>query len=1138
MSANASRRPPLLSTLAWYLPVPLLIVASIYIMHPLVLIPLLLANVAAMIAICHGLGFGPERGWTRTVLHRGVAWLVLFTAYTALVWLLVALPLVSVTTVPSIWGVLGTALALFLALAFLWRAWPAFGLIVLWDDAYSRNAQGSWIFMSLTRSLVFARHMAAEERFFNHFLPAALSTLALSAGALVLSGTYDVIPDELRTASLWLYGLGVMPVACLIIVDRTLRALLLEKRAHRPPPADDESGQPASHRERPSGSVDAPQPGPLPRSAGATDSELLQATREGDGARVRQLLDEGAHADMVPDVDDGDQRTPLTTAAVLEDTQLLRDLIAHGADVNRHHAGLTALLAASGDGCTQTTDAVTLLLANGADTAAVDADGRTALHHAAARGALTLAAEIADTDPALSTPDRYGDTALALACRRAHQDMVGWLLDHGADATAGNPALLAAMEADAAATALMPLLLAHKVNPDATDAHGRTALIRAVQDGRRDLIATLIDAGADPNVVDAHGTSALMDAARDGDTATVHSLLAAGATPDLRDRHDRDALILACQSPHADSDTVRALIAGGADPHAGSDDAMDAVDCATAAGRTDLLAVLDSSAPDDESATENADDTPETSNPEHLLDALRFGHWVIAERFTTSVREWANTSLAELFLELADTDAARARQWVLDHGLHPDAVTRDGRALMTAAIDALPDSASAMSQLLQAGASAAGASRLARAMSKLLDTAEIGVPLVREMLPAGADPFGPLHDGRTPVHLACVPGWQPVLDTLLATGANPDARDGDGSTPLHSALQNTDVQLATIRSLIAAGADPERGDANGETALGHAMNTGVPGILAWLRWPHWPLPGRRLQAADLPRAAACGDRDAVAKLLQLNFAVDAVDSQGASALIQACARGYRDVIVQLLDAGADVTHAADTGVNPLAAAVNGDRHALAELLLERGAAVDQRLPGGITTLMVACSQGHVESADALLAGGAAVDARDGTQRTPLAIAARFSFGASDSLCCRRLLDTLLAAGAEPNSVDQDGLSPLLILLGGHARPGSACDPTHIGALLPVLLEAGARHDHADPRGVTPLHACAVHALLAPARVLLQQGAERHAVDGFGRAPADVARQLGYTDMAVELDDRQNAVPGIHQTLHTQADPDA
>ncbi len=138
-----------------------------------------------------------------------------------------------------------------------------------------------------------------------------------------------------------------------------------------------------------------------------------------------------------------------------------------------------------------------------------------------------------------------------------------------------------------------------------------------------------------------------------------------------------------------------------------------------------------------------------------------------------------------------------------------------------------------------------------------------------------------------------------------------------------------------------------------------------------------------------------------------------------------------------------------------------------------------------------------------------------------------------------MLDALLRASPKDDhtridAVDAQGATPLLLLLGAQSRPGSDGDGTHLGALLPVLLEAGADADHADARGVTALHACAMHALFAPARVLLTRGANREAVDAFDRTPADVARVLGLVDLAMELESR--AIPGVNRSLRQPVQP--
>ncbi|WP_243042828.1 ankyrin repeat domain-containing protein [Dyella sedimenti] len=1149
MAYSKTRRPPpKLQALAWF--VPGLIATAIAALgaHPLALIPLLIANALTMAAVCHAIGFDPEPRFGRTVLRRGAAYLVMFTAYVVLVFLLVAWPMLMLNQSPSLGGALMLAGALVVALGVLWRVWPAFGLVYVWDDAYPVQSDGSWIFTATARSLTFGRHLSREERFFTHYLPAAFALLALAFVGIALTGLYGVLPSELRTAALALYGVVLMPVGCLVIANRTLRALLCENRR----PARRDAPEPkAAPAPRP-----APQLSEQERTAGTPEQAraLLAATRDGDIERAIALVEAGADPNTAPPSDDRDQRPVLMLAALLPDTRLLRALIAKGADVNRASGGLTPLLAATRDSWHGRAEAVMTLLANGANALAADAEGNTPLHGAVLSGEPIVAAMLLDAGAPINALDKKGLSPLAVACRAANWPVAKFLLERGAKPTPadGEPALVAAAGVADDDVEGIKLLLKHRAAVNAVDARHRSALMAAAAEGHEQIARALRAAGADVNLADRHGSTALMEAARAGAVGIVKLLAEAQADARARDSHGRDALTLACQSPRAHAETVRALLALGAEPKAVGSDGRSALDHAAAAGRWDLVALLDPETP--LPASLSLDALPEGADtPAHLLDALRFGHWAVVSTFSARVREWPQAQLAQLYLDLATPGQSAARRWLLDHALDPEARLQPqlvddadvdeprepqlpplGRRLFDALLQRLPAASEAVEDLLQAGASPAGAGLLAQALLRLEDSVQ-GAALPLAMLERGADPFGPDARERTPVHLAATFGHQALLETLLARGCDPNTRDSHGRTPLFAALEHGEGALPLVRALVAHGADPEAIDANGETPLGLSLEHKA--IERWLNWGEWTRPARPLRPGDLPTAAAAGALGAVDRLLELGFAVDTRDHQGATALLHACGAGHREVAALLLDKGADASQAATNGMTPLAAAVGARREALVALLLQHGVAVDQRLPGEATALMIAAAMGYPELAELLLDGGADVNAADARGHAALHAAAQFGFDHNDSLRARRLFDTLLKHGADVGLADKEGKTPLLLLLGAHLRPGSPCDPTHIGALVPVLLDAGAKLEHADQRGVTALHACAMHALLAPARVLLARGADRQAADAFGRTAADVARAIGYVDIAHELAARNaSGIPSVRQMLRQPAQP--
>ncbi len=1134
-----------MQALAWFIPGLLAVAAAGLATHPLTLIPLLLANALTMAAICHAIGFDPEPHFVRTVLRRGAAHLVMFTGYAVVVFALVAWPMLQLSHAPSLSAALALAAALVLALAVLWRLWPAFGLVFVWDDAYPSQRDGSWIFTATLRSLAFGRHLSREERFFSHFLPAAFSLLVLAFGAVALTGLYGVLPPEPRIAALAIYGVVLLPLGCLVVANRTLRALLCEK--HEPRRHADQVPLPAQ--------VVAPPPvlTEVERTAGTPEQAeaLLAATRGGDIERALALVEAGAAPDTAPRANDRDQRPVLMLAALLPDTRLLRALIAKGADVNRASGGITPLLAATRDSWHGRAEAVLTLLANGASPLVTDAEGNTALHGAVLSADAGVAAMLLDAAAPINAMNKAGVSPLGVACRTANWPLAKFLLEHGAKPTLvdGEPALVAAAGiADDDVTGVK-MLLKHRAAVNAVDARHRHALLGAAAEGHEQIARALCAAGADVALADQNGSTALMEAARAGAFGIVQLLAESQPDARVRDQHGRDALTLACQSPHAQVDTVRALLALGAEPKATGSDGRSALDHAAAAGRWDLVALLDPDTPLPASLSrdllaEGAD------TPAHLLDALRFGHWAIVSGFADRVRDWPQPQLAQLYLDLATPGLAPGRRWLLDHGLDAearleapridDAETSEapilpplGRRLFDALLQQLPNATEALDDLLQAGATPAGTGLLAQAVARLKGTVQ-GAALPVKLLERGADPFGTDARDRTPLHLAVINAQTELLHALLARGCDPNTRDRDGRTPLFAALEHGAQALPLVRALIMHGANPEATDANGETPLGLALEH--PAVERWLDWRDWQRPHRALRDSDLPAAAAAGALASVQRLLEWGFAVDTRDGQGASALLRACGAGHREIAACLLDAGADASLAAGSGVTPLAAAVAARRDTLVALLLQHHVAVDQRLPNDATALMVAAAMGYPEIVDQLLDAGAEVDAVDASGRSALHAAAQFGFDHNDSLRARRLLDSLLRRGAGINHADGEGKTPLLLLLGAQTRPGSSCDATHIGALVPLLLDAGAQVGHADQRGVTALHACAMHALLPPARVLLSRGADRNAADAFGRTAADVARQLGYIDIAHELAARVNVIPSVRQTLRQPAQP--
>ena len=194
-----------------------------------------------------------------------------------------------------------------------------------------------------------------------------------------------------------------------------------------------------------------------------------------------------------------------------------------------------------------------------------------------------------------------------------------------------------------------------------------------------------------------------------------------------------------------------------------------------------------------------------------------------------------------------------------------------------------------------------------------------------------------------------------------------------------------------------------------------------------------------------------------------------------------------------------------------------------------------RMSGGGTALILAAALGLPRLAEALLEAGADANTADEQGTTPLLASAQSGFaGTGDTASVRELMNLLLRAGAKIDAKNAQGQDAVLILLGARAQPGTPCDGEHLAALVKVLLQREAAVDTQDQRGVTPLHACAMHGLLGCARALKAHGANLEQTDLLGRTAGEVAAMLGFVDVASELGVERAQIPSVRQTLRRPA----
>jgi len=176
-------------------------------------------------------------------------------------------------------------------------------------------------------------------------------------------------------------------------------------------------------------------------------------------------------------------------------------------------------------------DDLQLLVAAGADVAATDADGRSALYLAAQQGHVQAIVPLCCARANCDQVNKKGGTPLWIACQNGHLRCVEAVLQQGADVnkareSGSTPLHAASLYGHAAVVQALVRSGAH-VNKAAAD--GATPLHAATQNGHPAVVSALVGAGADVNATNVNGCTPLLRACENGHMGCVVALLDARA---------------------------------------------------------------------------------------------------------------------------------------------------------------------------------------------------------------------------------------------------------------------------------------------------------------------------------------------------------------------------------------------------------------------------------------------------------------------------------------------------------------------------------------------------------------------------------------------------------------------------------
>ncbi|CAK8691077.1 unnamed protein product [Clavelina lepadiformis] len=763
-----------------------------------------------------------------------------------------------------------------------------------------------------------------------------------------------------------------------------------------------------------------------------------------------------------------------------------RGTIQRGTDANAsmREGGGGSLLRAARSGNLE--KLINLLDQENVDISTANSSGLTALHLAAKEGHNDVIIELLSRSADINQQTKRGNTALHIASLAGKLPVVQLLLEKGADPNsqaqnAFTPLYMAAQEGH---EDIVDYLLKHGANQSISTEDGFTPLAVALQESKDKVVALLLDNDVKGKVK----LPALHIASRKDDVKAAALLLQNDNTADtafnmMVNRTTESGFTALHIAAHYGNVNVGTLLLNrGAIVDFQAKNGITPMHVAAKRGHTRFCSLLI-----------DRNGRPDARTRDGLMPlhcAARFGHLPIVKLFldNQNIPRFAKTknglSALHMTTQAGHTDVI---ELLLSRDFPVDDTTADYLSALHIATHC--GHVEAATLLLKHGA---------RFNCKALN-------------------------GFTPLHVACKKNRIKMVELLLSYHADREAVTESGLTPLHIACFMGHFEIVEL--LIQKKSNLNSVNVRGETALHMATRSGQTEIVSYLL-RHGAKPDTRKQESQtcLHLAARLDKLEILKILLKYGATLDAEMEDGYTPLHVGCKEGHVQVCEVLLDKGASVALTTKKGFTPLHLAAKYGRLEVTNLLLKNHSSPDACGKDGLTSLHVAAHFDNQQVALLLLKNGASPHASGKNGYTPLHIAAKKNQ--------MEIALTLLEYGASPNCKTRMDVTPLhlasqeghtdmcSILLAKDANVNTGAKfgltPMHLAAqedrisVAKVLYDNGSLVDPLTKAGCTPLHVASHHGNIKVANYLLSLGAKVNAKTKNGYTPLHQASQQGHT----------------------------
>lgn len=442
--------------------------------------------------------------------------------------------------------------------------------------------------------------------------------------------------------------------------------------------------------------------------------------------------------------------------------------------------------------------AVRALLKQHVDVKTQQGDGTAALHWAANLDNPAMADLLIRAGARVDAANDLGATPLYLACTNRSAAMVERLLEAKANPNAkllnGETVLMTCARAGDAKA--VKVLLAHGADVKAKEPeHDQTALMWAAAEVHPDVVALLIEFGADVRARSRVYSQTVVgeQTQRAGREKLNYDVLRGGSTP----------LLFAART--GDAESVRLLLAAGADANDSMPDGTSALVLAAHSGRESVAAVLL-----EKGADPNADGSGYTALHAAVLRSdLTLVKALLAHKADPNIRITKGTPLRRNTTDwnLPATLIGSTPYLLAARFLEPEIM----RTLASGGADPkiiMPNGATAL--MLAAGMDSS-ATENRRGIATIdfgkVETSDQALPAVTAAFDLGGEASGVNKAGDTALHAAAFHQYETVIQFLADRGADVNAKNKAGQTPLFALGKGREAARTIVLSSANSGSE-------------------------------------------------------------------------------------------------------------------------------------------------------------------------------------------------------------------------------------------------------------------------------------------------------------------------------------------